>query len=145
MLKWRRWPAWCRLGAAREGGLNPCWMRWYSTATSEGIKGQISWSYQVPSCRFSTAKEVQLPCTKPHWVISDVNMGIFTSTSWKWDIASDLVKSSPQSIARSDKLSCNINIFLVVSWYLRLRLPDMAFQPPTAPNRKHLESSVGTD
>lgn len=80
------------------------------------FKERISWSFQVPSCRFSTTKEVQLPCTKPHWVI--VNMGIFTFTSWKWDIDSvrtppiSDVKSSPQSIPRSDKLSCNINQYL---------------------------------
>lgn len=127
MLKWRRRPAWCRLGAAREGGpesLLDAMVFYCNQWRSWGVnfwrfKERISWSFQVPSCRFSTTKEVQLPCTKPHWVI--VNMGIFTFTSWKWDIDSvrtppiSDVKSSPRSIPRSDKLSCNINIFLVVS------------------------------
>ena len=64
---------------------------------------------------FQSPKRFNYRAKKPHWVISDVNMGIvylyelkMRHSFWPCEI---LTPIHP----RSDKLSCNINIFLVVS------------------------------
>lgn len=122
MLKWRRRPAWCRLGAAREGGLNP-WMRWYSTEEwfFDVLKNEFLEVSKFLAAGFQPPKRFDYRAQDPTGSYRMSTWGSFTFTSWKWDIDSvrtppiSDMKSSPRSIPRSDKLPCNINIFLAVS------------------------------